>query len=213
MTWSLQPGERREGSSRFPRETEIQRVLFQLVGYNPERKPNLLLEPGQRQLIKSGTMKTETGSTQFKRKQDGESVMKYINIVYCPTGKTCIQSVKTNLCILISCTIRVSCTNTGNQIKLQYQNLLCTVKYVNKEECEGNMITSMCGMGLVVSMDLCCPLVHFWSHIKVKGSLGQGGLAGLRQAYFRGSFHVCHSISPHLPLSDRQKEQNVGPQH
>lgn len=87
--------------------------------------------------------------------------MKYINIVYCPTGKTCIQSVKTNLCILISCTIRVSCTNTGNQIKLQYQNLLCTVKYVNKEECEGNMITSMCGMGLVVSMDLCCPLVHF----------------------------------------------------
>lgn len=140
MTWSLQPGERREGSSRFPRETEIQRVLFQLVGYNPERKPNLLLQPGQRQLIKSGTMKTGTGSTQFERKQDGESIMKYINIVYCPTGKTCIQSVKTNLCILISCTIRVSYTNTGNQIKLQYQNLLCTVKYVNKEECEGNTI-------------------------------------------------------------------------
>lgn len=48
------------------------------------------LRPGQRQLIKSGTMKTGTGRTHFDGEEDGESVGKYRNIIYRPTGEVCL---------------------------------------------------------------------------------------------------------------------------
>lgn len=62
-------------------------VLFQLVR---TEKPNLLLQTGQRRLIKSGTMKTGTGSTHFEGEEEGESVVKYMSIIYCPTGEVCL---------------------------------------------------------------------------------------------------------------------------
>lgn len=169
-------GETWGGSSRFPRETEIQSVIS-----ISQRQPWEKAQPAPPAWPETANQIRDYENRDWKHSLWEEARWRECYEIYeyylQSHRKACIQSVKTNLCILINCTI--SYTNTRNQIKLQYQNLLCTVMYVNKEECEGNMITSMCGMGIVVSMDLSCPLVLFWSHIKVIGSQSPGTLPRL----------------------------------
>lgn len=105
-----------------------------VISISQIRKPKLLLGPGLRRLIKSGTMKPATGSTRFERQDDGESAGKYRIIIYRPAGEGCLVFTQPAAAVAVKAIIS--------------KPALHIHVVPNAEENDSNVITSVSGMGI-----------------------------------------------------------------